>query len=442
MGTTSKEKDRKAKPKADSQPLQRVRGMHDMLPSDQAWIEHIRNVSTSFATFYNFSRIDTPILESAKLFERGVGEESDVITKEMYTLRTKEGGDLLALRPEGTAGVMRAYLENHLSRIAQPQKLFYEGPFFRHERPQAGRFRQFTQFGFEVIGGTNDPIFDAQVILIFQRILEDIGIQGIALKINSIGCRVCRPLYKRQLQTYYKPHEKKLCADCQRRFKTDPLKLLDCKHAECQEFKEKAPNFFDKLCVTCSGHLKKVLEYLDELKVSYTLDNLLVRGLDYYSRTVFEFFTEGTGLDAGAIAGGGRYDYLAELLGGRLTPAVGGAASHERLMYVMKSQQAKLPLKVPKKVFVIHVGDMTKKRMLPILEDLRKAGISISEAIGRESLKAQLKVADKEGIELALIFGQKELFEENIIIRNLKNSLQETVPLSRLVEEIKKRSRT
>ena len=420
--------------------LQSPKGMHDVLPNDQPYWERVRRVARDLADFYTFRRIETPILEQASLFERGIGEETDVVGKEMYVLKTK-GGDLLALRPEGTAGVVRAYLEHHLSRQAQPQKLWYEGPFFRHENPQAGRLRQFTQFGLEVVGGQNDPIYDAQVIIIFQRLLEELKIKNVALRINSIGCKVCRPLYKRQLQNAYRASEKKLCADCQRRLGTNPLRLLDCKKPECVELKAKAPNILDKLCVTCSGHLKGVLEYLDELQISYGMDNQLVRGLDYYSRTVFEFAVDGPGSEAGTLPGGGRYDYLIEMLGGRLTPAVGGAVSFERLIHVMKAQEVKLPQKTPKKVFLIHVGELAKRKSVKIIEDLRTAGISVMEMLGRESLRAQLKSADKEGIDLALIFGQKEIFEESIIVRNLKSSLQETIPLARLIEEIKKRSK-
>jgi histidyl-tRNA synthetase len=356
----------------------------------------------------------------------------------MYVLKTK-GGSLLALRPENTAGIARAYIEHHLSRMSQPQKLYYEGPFFRHDNPQAGRFRQFHQVGFEILGGTNDPIYDAQVILIAQRLLEELKIKNINLKINSIGCKVCRPLYKRQLQNYYKNHEKGLCPDCTRRFKTNILRLLDCKKESCGELKSGAPNILDKLCVSCSNHLKAVLEYLDELSISYNLDNQLVRGLDYYNRTVFEFFVEGPGAEAGALPAGGRYDYLIEMLGGRLTPAVGFACGIERLIYAMKAQQVKLPARLQKKVFLIHVGELAKKKSFSLIERLRAAGILVKEALGRQSLKAQLKAADREGADLALILGQKEIFEDNIIIRDLKNSLQEIVPLSKIVEEIKKR---
>lgn len=433
-------KNSKSKGKASDRFIQAPKGMHDVLPSEQPWWDRVTRVVRDLAEFYNFGRIDTPILEHAKLFEKGTGQETDIVQKEMYVLKTK-GGDTLALRPEFTPPVMRAYVEHGLSRLGQPQKIYTIGPVFRHENPQAGRFRQFTQVDFEIIGGANDPIYDAQVILIAQRMLEDLKVKNIVLKLNSIGCKICRPIYKKQLQAYYKPLEKKICADCQKRVKTNPLRLLDCKNAQCQEFKVKAPNFLDKLCVTCMAHLKGVLEYLDELAISYALDNTLVRGLDYYSRTVFEFHVEGPAADVGAVVAGGRYDYLMESLGGRLTPAVGCACGVERLITVMKAQEVKLPEKKQRRVFFIHVGDLAKKKSLKVIEDLRSAGIPVTEALGRESLKAQLKTADKEGIELALIFGQREIFEESIIVRDLRNSLQETVSLTKMVEEIKHRFR-
>ncbi len=414
--------------------------MHDVLPADQPYWDRVRRVARDLADFYNFKRIDTPIMEFAELFRKGSGEGTDVVEKEMYMFRTK-GGDMVALRPEATPSIMRAYVQHGLGRQGQPQKLYLEGAMFRHDAPQAGRLRQFTQIDFEIISGPNDPMYDAQIILVFQRLLEALRIKNIQLKLNSIGCRICRPIYKRHLQNYYRNHEKELCGDCVRRLKTNPLRLLDCKKESCVPLKAKAPNVLDKLCVTCSGHLKLVLEYLDELRISYALDNLLVRGLDYYSRTVFEFFVEGPGSEVGALPGGGRFDYLMEALGGRLTPAVGGACGVERLVHVMKAQEVKLPPRVEKKVFLVHVGDMTKKKSLSIIEEFRGADIGILEALSRESLKAQLKVADREGIELALIFGQREFFEDSIIIRDLKRSLQETVQLPKLIEEVKKRLR-
>lgn len=418
--------------------LRTPKGMRDILPSEQAWWDRAENAIKKMGDFYNFGKIETPILEFAELFEKGVGGDTDIVQKEMYIVKTK-GSDVLALRPEGTAPVVRAYLEHSMSRTSPLQKLYYYGPMFRHENPQAGRLRQFHQVGFEIIGGPNDPLYDAQIILIFQRLAEELKIQNTTLRINSIGCRVCRPLYKKQLQAYYKKHLKNMCDECQKRYIDNPLRLLDCKNEKCQPFKADAPNFFDRLCATCSTHLKTTLEYLDELQISYTLDNQLVRGLDYYSRTVFEFGVDGAGSEVGSFAGGGRYDYLIETFGGRATPAVGGAAGIERLIEIMKAQNIVVPERFGKRVFMIHVGELAKKKSMKIIEELRRGGIQVIEALSKESLKAQLKAADKEGVPLALILGQKEIFEESIIVRDLRSSLQETVPLSRMVEEVKKR---
>ncbi|MBI4085986.1 MAG: histidine--tRNA ligase [Candidatus Liptonbacteria bacterium] len=424
--------------KISKEELRAPRGMRDILPSEQIWWDKISKEVNELAGFYNFNRIETPILEYASVFERGVGEETDMVGKEMYFVKSK-GEDRLVLRPEGTSPIARAYLEHHLGRTASLQKFFYRGPMFRHERPQAGRFRQFTQIGFEVMGGSNDPIYDAEIILLCDRLLKNLKIKNIVLKINSIGCRICRPNYKRHLQSYYKNKEKKLCTDCQRRLKTNPLRLLDCKHDNCQQFKADAPNFLDKLCNGCSSHFKSVLEYLEELKMPYSIDSALVRGLDYYNRTVFEFFVEGPGSEFGALPAGGRYDYLIEMLGGRMTPAIGAAVGIERLISVMKAQGLEAPPRVHKKVFLIHVGELAKKKSLNLLESLRSAGISATEALGRDSLKTQLRLADREGARLALIFGQKEIFEQSIIIRDLETHLQESVRIDTIVDEVRKR---
>lgn len=414
------------------------KGMRDVLPAEWVVWDKVIAVAKKFADFYNFGRIETPMLEHVELFERGVGTNTDAVQKEMYVLKTK-GGDLLALRPENTAGVVRAYLEHRLSRTSPLQKLWYLGRMFRHERPQAGRLRQFTQIGFEILGGINDPFYDAEIILLSYRILEELKIKNPVLKVNSIGCRVCRPIYIKQLQNYYKNRTKELCKNCNERLLVNPLRLLDCKEPKCIELKLHAPNFYDKLCTTCSTHLATVLEYLDQLAIPYTLDNFLVRGLDYYSRTVFEIYAEGAGANVGALFGGGRYDYLFEMLGARPNPAVGSAVSIERIVEVLRLEESLPQEKKEKRVFLVHVGEMAKKKLLGITEELRKAGVMISEAVGKDSLKAQMKLADKEGARLALILGQKEIFEESVIIRDLKGSAQETIPLSRMVEEVKKR---
>jgi len=418
--------------------LQAPKGMHDYLPYDQSWRERVRSVGRDLAEAYNYGRIETPLLEDIELFARGVGEETDIVGKEMYTLKTK-GGDMLAIRPEGTAPTMRAYLEHGLGSQSQPQRLFYESYVYRHEKPQAGRYRQHTQTGFEVIGGTSDAIYDAEVITLINRLLKDLKLKDIELKINSIGCRVCRPAYRQQLVTYYKKHEKELCQDCAKRLSTNPLRLLDCKNTKCQPFKEEAPNILDKICSICSRHFKAVFEHLDELGIPYQLDHQLVRGLDYYSRTVFEFYIANT--EIGAVASGGRYDYLAEMLGARPTPGIGGAIGWERVIEAMKSQQVKLSERVARKIFVIHVGALAKKKAFKLVNDLRGSSFQVGEALGKESLKAQLKAADKEKAVFALIIGQKEIFEETVIVRDLRTGTQESIRIDRLEEELRRRWR-
>jgi len=426
------------KPKENPRTFQAVRGMHDVLPADQPYWDRIENLTKDLARSYGFARLEPPVLEFAELYHKTSGEESDVVQKEMYTLRTK-GGDFLALRPEYTPGIARAYLENSLSRMGQPQKLFYFGPVFRHDRPQLGRYRQFTQIGFETLAGPNDPIYDAEIISVSWDLLSELKIKNPTLKINSIGCRVCRPLYKKQLVNYYKNYEKELCGDCAERLKTNPLRLLDCKEEGCVKLKGKAPNFLDKLCAMCTEHFKSVLEYLEEVAIPYELDNHLVRGLDYYSRTVFEMYAEGAEAAIGALPAGGRYDYLMETIGGHLTPAVGVACGVERLIAVMKAREIALPVRNQKKVFLVHAGDLAKQKAFGLLQSLRARGIFVAESLAKESLAAQLKVADKEGISLALILGQKEIYEKSIIIRDLKTGLQEAIPQEKLVDEIKKR---
>ena len=356
----------------------------------------------------------------------------------MFTLKTK-GGYYLALRPENTAGIIRAYLEHSLGRVSQPIRLFYLGPFFRYERPQAGRYRQFHQIGFEIIGSDDDPLYDAQIILASHRLIEELKIKQLVIQLNSIGCRNCRPNYKRKLQEYYKKHEGKVCKDCKYRIDANPLRLLDCKNSECAEIKAGAPIMMNYLCAACRNHFKSVLEYLDELGLSYTLNSYLVRGLDYYTRTVFEISSDAD--PNFAFGGGGRYDYLGEILGGRKTPlpAVGSALGVERLIEIMKAQGIPGISRPRAKVFLIQIGDPAKKKALGLIEKFRSANIRVMESLGRESLKGQLKSADKEGVDLALLLGQREVFEESIIIRDMKSGNQETVPIPKVVEEVRKR---
>ncbi len=424
------------------------KGMHDILPYDQFWWEKARKGVKDIADSYNFLRIDTTFLEDQALFERSLGATSDVVEKQMFSIKTK-GDDVLVLRPEGTASIARAYIEHGLSSISQPVKLYYIGPMFRYEQPQAGRFRQFYQAGFEIVGGDEDAVYDAQIILACYRFLESLKIKGLTVKLNTIGCRNCRPAYRKKLVDYYNGRvdninrEKLLCGDCKRRITVNPLRLLDCKQESCQELKKDAPTFFNGLCAYCKAHFKGVLEYVEELKIPYIVDNYLVRGLDYYNRTVFEIFLENpvvgeTKFDF-ALAGGGRYDYLIEMLGGRDTAGVGGAIGLDRVVEFMKANNLGVNVKFKQKIFLIHMGDLSKKKSLALIESLRSEGIDVAESLGKESLKAQLRLADKTGALLALIFGQKEALEDSIIIRDLQTGAQETVPLHRLASVIKHR---
>lgn len=407
--------------------------MHDILPQDQCLWDEIREVVAGVANHYNFSRIDTPILEKAELFERSVGGATDIVEKQMFIVET-EGKERLVLRPENTAGVARSYIEHGLSHLGQPVKLYYVGPMFRYEQPQEGRFRQFHQAGIEILGGDSDAIYDAQSILVCYRILEDLKLKKLNVQINTVGCKNCRPLYRKKIQAYYKG--KNVCKDCKRRMVSNPLRVLDCKEKICQPVKKDAPTVLDNICGYCGNHFRSVLEYLDELKLPYNLNHHLVRGLDYYNRTVFEVYAEG--LD-GALGGGGRYDYLVEMLGGRPTPAVGWSIGLERVLLVLKKSNILFSEKCQPPVFFVHIGEQAKKRSLSIIEALRKGKIPVKETLGKDSLKSQLRSADRAGSKLALIFGQKEAFEDSIIIRDLNTGAQETVLISRVVEEVKKR---
>jgi histidyl-tRNA synthetase len=427
---------KKKKPKKiKKQIFQAPKGMHDILPDDQPIWEKILNTVKDIAAFYNFLKIDTPILESADLFKRSVGETTDIIEKQMFSLKTK-GGDYLVLRPEATASIARAYIEHGLSRLPQPLKLYYFGPMLRYEQPQAGRFRQFHQAGFEIISGENDPIYDIQVILVCYRIIESLKIKNITIQINSIGCKNCRPAYRQQLKNYYGKREKMLCKDCQRRLKLNPLRLLDCKNETCQEIKKDAPTIIDGLCRYCHDHFKTVLEFLEELSLPYTLNHYLVRGLDYYTKTVFEIFAEGFDF---ALASGGRYDYLVELLGGKSSPAVGMAIGIERLVEIIKNQNINLGIRLKPKMFLAHTGFIAKKKALQVIEILREAGVDVVENLGKESLATQLRVADKLNSPLTLILGQKEVFSEAVLVRDMKTGAQETIPINKLGEKVKKK---
>jgi len=418
--------------------FQVVTGMHDILPDDYKYYEKVSDVARSIAEFYNFNRIETPILEDSELFVKGTGATTEIVQKQMYALKTK-GGDSLTLRPEGTPPVIRSYLENGMANWPQPVKLWYYGPFFRYEKPQAGRYRQFWQLGFEVIGhGT--PIVDAQIIQIYYNILKELKLENIIIEINSIGDPMCRPYYRKTLASYLRSRNSVLCPECKIRVKENPLRILDCKNEKCQQVRAQAPQVMDHLCDECKAHFKEVLEYLEEIGLPYRLNPYLVRGLDYYTRTVFEIYQEGKeNQGQTALGGGGRYDGLVKMLGGKDTPAMGGGLGVDRIVLAMKAADIKVGEEKQVKVFLAQLGVLGKKKCLKLCEELRQADISVGESFDRDSLKSQLKIADKYGAKFTLLLGQKEALEGSIILRDMETGKQESLKLDVAVAEIKKR---
>lgn len=427
--------------------------MHDILPEDQFLYDKIWQITDDIAKFYGFGKISTPVVEDALLYEKGTGSTTDIVEKQMYMLKTK-GGDVLALRPEFTPGIVRAYLQHGMAHWPQPVKLYTYGPLFRYEHPQAGRFRQFHQLNFEVFGEQSAAL-DAQIIQIFYLILRELKFSHLIIEVNSIGDNQCRPYYKKLLSNYLRSRQNSLCADCRRRIRENPLRALDCKEEKCQRLKVQAPQIIDHLCEECKNHFRSLLEFLDEADLPYHLDSYLVRGLDYYTKTVFEVFTEKTAKSGqgsavpaegsqetsqrSALVGGGRYDGLVRLLGGRDEPAVGAAAGVERIVGFMKESGA-FPVQVSlAKVFLAQLGDLPKKKSLKLVEEFRKAKISIAESLGRDSLRTQLARADKLGVEYALILGQKEVLDGTIVLRKMDTGEQHTLKLDKVVEEIKQR---
>ncbi|MBL7142237.1 MAG: histidine--tRNA ligase [Candidatus Pacebacteria bacterium] len=419
-------------------------GMHDILPEDQGYFQKIYNACETVLNFYSFQKIDTPILEDTALYEKGTGLTTDIVQKQMFTLRTK-GGDHLTLRPEFTPGIVRAYLEHGMQSLPQPVKLYSIGPVFRYEHPQAGRFRQFNQLNVEIIGDDN-PVLDAQTIQIFYNILSELKIKNLIVEINSIGDNQCRPYYKKLLVSYFKSRDASLCVDCRRRLKENPLRILDCEEEKCQRIVSQAPQLIDHLCEECHSHFKGVLEFLDETELPYRLNPYLVRGLDYYTKTAFEIFVEvpkkaeekESSLKR-ALVGGGRYDGLIKLLGGEETKAVGGAMGIERVVSIMKSKEMKGVKPATATIFLAQLGTMAKRKSLKLLEDFRKVKIQVAESFGKDSLKAQLRMADKLEAKYTLLLGQKESLDGTIIIRDMKTGKQETIKLERTVKEMQKR---
>ena len=419
-------------PKDKKTVYQSPRGMHDVLPQDEGYWRKITQEVFEIADFYNFGLLLTPIVESREIFEEGTGEATEIVEKQMYVLKSSDG---LVLRPEKTAALARAYIEHGFFNKPQPQKFYSVGPMFRHEKPQEGRFRQFYQIDFDIVGEEH-AVSDSQIIQLFFKLFHNLGLKDVIVEVNSIGCKECRPAIKESLRTYYRRKLDQLCPDCKSRYQKNIFRLLDCKNENCKTFRSQAPHPLDKICQQCSAHFKLVLEYLDTLNLPYELNPYLVRGLDYYSRTVFEFFKEGD--RSMSLAGGGRYDYLIQVLGGKDTPAVGGAAGVERIVEEMKKRKTLSPKKQAE-VFLAQIGADARKEALKLMNEFYKENFLVHENLGRDSLDTQLKIADNKNVTYALILGQEEILKGEVILRDMKSGLQESIPREKIIEEIKKR---
>ncbi len=406
------------------------RGTQDILPAEQAYWRFIDQQASILCQRYGYQRIDTPVFEESGLFYRSIGAGTDIVDKEMYTFEDRSGTKM-TLRPEGTAPVCRAYIEHGMHNLPQPVRLYYFAPIFRYERPQAGRYRQHYQFGVEALGDA-DPSLDAEVIDLAWQFLASLGMKMLVLQVNNIGCKLCRGDYLPRLKQYYSMHSEALCPNCQVRLERSPLRLLDCKNPSCQQIAQNAPKIIDHLCPQCDSHFKQVKGYLAYLEIPLEINPYLVRGLDYYSSTVFEIQPEGGGAQS-TIGGGGRYDNLIEELAGRATPAVGFAAGIERIILNMQKQGIEPPPIPQPKVYVAYLGEEGSREAVKLVARLRRAGLGAIKAPGGRSLKAQLKQANSLGAAQVVIIGEEEAKRGSIILRDMEKGDQKEIPQQKAV---------
>jgi len=423
--------------------LQSVKGMRDMVGDSYYSLQGFFEKAQEICEYYGLTPIETPTLEQEDVFLKGVGESTDIAEKELYTLKTK-GSDKLAMRPETTAGIMRAYIEHGMFAKPQPVMFYTFGPVYRHDKPQRGRYRQFWQFGVEILGSTK-AVSDVMAIHLAHLILKESGIKNLTLKINSLGDTESRKDYVKSLTTFYRKHINRLGAVDRQRLKTNPLRILDSKDEKTMEVNMEAPQSVSSLNSASKKHFKEVLEHLDQLGIEYEIDHRLVRGLDYYSHTVFEFYTttpkENPDTEEAkplALGGGGRYDYLAKMIGSKKdVPSVGFGIGVDRVIEATEKEIVPKVRKAPK-VYFIQLGQEAKLKSLSIIEELRKAKIPVSHSLSKDGLGQQLAVAEKVGVPQVLIFGQQEALEGSVIVRDMKTRSQKTVQIEKLVDYLKK----
>lgn len=407
-----------------------LKGFKDLLPGEATLWRAVEGKGEEILSGFGYAEIRTPLLEPTELFSRSIGEATDIVGKEMYTFRDWDQ-KMITLRPEGTASVVRSYLEHRLSEGMGIVKVFYRGPMFRHERPQAGRLRQFHQIGAEAIGSL-DPLLDVEVLSLLWFMLGEFGLEKLTLELNSLGCPVCRLSYRKALVGYLTERTDQLCEECRRRLKINPLRVLDCKKQACRKVTDGAPASIEFLCTECAPHFKTVQDGLINLKIPYKINQRLVRGLDYYTKTAFEVTTQHLGAQ-NAVAAGGRYDGLVEALGGEPTPGIGFAVGMERVVTLIKRGEKISP---SPGLFIAALGEAAKRKMAPLLFELRKGGLRAEMDYGERSLKAQMRRADRMGAKHVLIIGEEEIKKGSGILRNMQTKQQEEISFGSLLTRL------
>ena len=407
-----------------------IKGTKDVLPSEVYKNQYIEATCLTVAENFGYKEMRTPVFEHTELFQRGVGDTTDVVQKEMYTFDDK-GGRSITLRPEGTAGAARSFLENGLSNEALPQKICYLTSCYRYEKPQAGRLREFHQFGIECFGATS-PLADAEMITLAKQIFDELGVKDLHLELNSIGCPTCRAEYHKALKEYFASRVDELCDTCRDRLDRNPMRILDCKSPVCSEIAKDAPVVLDYLCDECKEHFEKTKSYLDAMNIEYIVNPQIVRGLDYYTKTVFEFVADSIGAQ-GTVCGGGRYDGLIEELGGQHTPSLGFAMGLERLQLVMEAQGCEFPEPSRPDLFIVAMGDKATLKAVEIAKDMRDEGYSVVYDLNGRSLRAQMKYADKINAKYNVVIGDNEVDTKSAVLKDMATGEQSDISLETFV---------